>query len=307
MATSLTAASEHAEPRAAANPGFGKTLSDAFAGLGVALQAELDGAAAASRRRNSETLNRAVRRLRFARGEAGWSAALADAAISYASRVAVFTFEGGTVRLAAVRGVTTSEPLASSPLRPALAFAAAVETGEPVVALRSATEMPAHFAAMTGAAGIGRFHLFPIHARGRAAAALYADGDEAEVNAADLELLAAIAGPILDANSASSSRPPSWDDLTSHEKSFHLRAQRVARVKVAEIRLGHEAAVRQGRLESDLYRFLRIPIDAARGEFLREFIARDPSMPDYFHPELLRTLANDDEELLGPDYPGPLA
>jgi len=30
-------------------------------------------------------------------------------------------------------------------------------------------------------------------------------------------------------------------------------------------------------------------------------------MIDYFHVELVRTLANDDASMLGPDYPGPLA
>jgi hypothetical protein len=30
-------------------------------------------------------------------------------------------------------------------------------------------------------------------------------------------------------------------------------------------------------------------------------------MVDYIHVELLRTLANDDAELLGEDYPGPMA
>jgi hypothetical protein len=29
-------------------------------------------------------------------------------------------------------------------------------------------------------------------------------------------------------------------------------------------------------------------------------------MVDYFHIEAVRTLANDDESLLGPEYPGPL-
>jgi len=29
-------------------------------------------------------------------------------------------------------------------------------------------------------------------------------------------------------------------------------------------------------------------------------------MVDYLHLELLRTLANDDSDLLGKDYPGPL-
>ena len=305
MATSLSAATGNVDPNRS-NSAFGKVLADSFAGLSLTLQAEFERAVEASRRQTSETLNQTVRRLRNARGETGWSAALADAAMAHAARVAVFTFEGGMVRVAAVRGVEAAGPFVASPLRLASAFAAAVETGEPVVALRSASEMPAPFAAMTGATGQGRFHLFPIHARGRAAAALYADGEKSEVDAANLELIAGIAGPILDANSAGAARPPSWDELSFEEKSVHLRAQRIARVRVAEIRLGHHAAVRQGRAEGDLYRFLQNPIDTCREEFRREFIKERPSMPDYFHLELLRTLANDDEELLGPDYPGPL-
>ncbi len=280
-----------------ATPLAANTLADAFAALNAALQAEIGTAVEASQRRTSESLNQAVRRLRFARGEAQWSAALADAAMAYADRIAVFAFEGGMIRLSATRGIETGGPLTPSLLRSAPAFASAVETSEPVVALRSSSEMPAPFAALPGVFGPGRFHLFPIHSRGRAAAALYADG---QVDAANLELVAAIAGPILDANPVNASSPAS-------SKPADLRAQRIARVRVAELRLSQDAAVRQGRTERDLYRFLQTPIDAARDEFLREFITGDPSMPDYLHLEILRTLANGDEELLGPDYPGPLA
>lgn len=307
MATSLTAASDHAVPWAKAGAHFGKTLAGAFSGLGVALQAELESAVQASKRQTAETLNQATRRLRSVPGEARWSAALADAAAAFASRAAVFTFEGGNAYLSAARGLETAGPLAPSPLRSAPAFVSAVETGEPVVAMRAPSEMPAFFAAMTGAAGQGRFHLFPVRARGRVVAAIYADGEDDEVDAANLELLAAIAGPILDANSVSAARPPSWDDLPLQDKSVHLRAQRIVRVRVAEIRLNHDAAVRSGRLERDLYGALQSLIDASRDEFLREFAGGNPSMPDYFHLELLRTLANGDEELLGPEYPGPLA
>jgi hypothetical protein len=40
--------------------------------------------------------------------------------------------------------------------------------------------------------------------------------------------------------------------------------------------------------------------------FQQKFLSTSPSMVDYVHLELLRTLANNDAALFGPDYPGPL-
>ena len=88
---------------------------------------------------------------------------------------------------------------------------------------------------------------------------------------------------------------------------MHLGAQRFARVHVAELRLYRAAAVQTGRTQRDLYGALRQPIDAARARFREKFFAACPSMVDYLHLELLRTLANDDSELLGKEYPGPMA
>jgi hypothetical protein len=61
-----------------------------------------------------------------------------------------------------------------------------------------------------------------------------------------------------------------------------------------------------GRSRRNLYEALRDHIDAAREQFQRDFFARCPSMVDYLHVELVRTLANDDAELLGENYPGPM-
>jgi hypothetical protein len=73
------------------------------------------------------------------------------------------------------------------------------------------------------------------------------------------------------------------------------------------MRLYRAPAVKQGRLKRDIYGSLRADIDAARDAFRREFLSSSPTMVDYIHVELLRTLANDDAELLGEDYPGPMA
>jgi hypothetical protein len=94
--------------------------------------------------------------------------------------------------------------------------------------------------------------------------------------------------------------------LGADEERLHLRAQRFARVQVAEIRLYQADAVQAGRSRGNLYHSLRQPIDTAREKFRESYVSTCASMVDYFHLELVRTLANDDPEILGKDYPGPL-
>jgi hypothetical protein len=72
------------------------------------------------------------------------------------------------------------------------------------------------------------------------------------------------------------------------------------------MRLRHADAVRGGRARRDLYGALREPIEAARAKLRESFFGACPSMVDYLHLELVGTLANDDPELLGENYPGPL-
>ena len=98
----------------------------------------------------------------------------------------------------------------------------------------------------------------------------------------------------------------SWDNLSAAEKRIHLRARRFARVRVARWRRGDGTMVRAGRARGDLYGELKAQIDEARDGFHKEFIAGCPSMLDYLHLEMVHTLAHDDAELLGKDYPGPL-
>ena len=62
----------------------------------------------------------------------------------------------------------------------------------------------------------------------------------------------------------------------------------------------------QLRVEGDLYGRLREAIDAERESFRRRFMEQCTSPVDYLHQELVRTLANGDEALSGPDYPGPI-
>jgi hypothetical protein len=91
----------------------------------------------------------------------------------------------------------------------------------------------------------------------------------------------------------------------SHEEN-NLRAQRFARVRVAEIQLYHAAAMKNGRAAGNVYAALKTQMDAARDAYRAAFLTPANGTADYLHAEFVRTLANDDAALLGPAYPGPL-
>ena len=97
-----------------------------------------------------------------------------------------------------------------------------------------------------------------------------------------------------------------WRDLSRDAQHLHLAAQRFARVKVAEMRLEIPEAVRSGKEAHNIYRSLQPRIDAARESFREKHMSASPTMVDYLHLEMVRSLANDDADLLGPEYPGPL-
>jgi hypothetical protein len=97
--------------------------------------------------------------------------------------------------------------------------------------------------------------------------------------------------------------PVSPRDMTDD----HLRAQRFARVRVAEMSLYQGPSVKAGREARNIYSALKTQIDEARTGFQQQFLTEPRGIPDYLHQELILALAHNDASLLGPDYPGPLA
>jgi hypothetical protein len=230
--------------------------------VGWRLASEVDAAAPEIERRAragvTAQLNRSVRGLLAAED---WKAALVEAARPFASRVELFFVE--------------ELPLESAP-----AFRNAIESREPVVALRTPGELSAAIAAR----GAGpRCCLFPVVADGGVRAVLYAEGDAVDMNA--LEMLAVVAGAAY--------RQPR-DAAT---------ARQFARARVAEMVLYHNRAVRLGRERRDLYSTLQKEIDSAREAYAGKF----SSLEDHLHAELVETLANGDASALGENYPGPIS
>jgi hypothetical protein len=260
-------------------------------------------------------LNQIARRIRQAGSREELYVTLVDAAASFASGAALLVLEGETARAVKLRGVDEARAQALSapiPLSQAPALADAAGQREPVIASASASEVSAPLAAAAGDTPEARVAILPIVekpcAEGVRAPALLCAWGPTEMAA--LELMAQVASP---AWTATAAPPPEeverrrWEDLTDEERRIHLRAQRFASVKVAEIRLFEADAVQLGRARHNLYSVLQDPVDRARTEFREAFFTATNTMVDYLHLELVRTLANDDPEFMGRDYPGPLA
>jgi hypothetical protein len=274
------------------------------------LEVLFEGARDGARREQAEQLNQAVRRMRIAPDAEELCATLTDAAAHLAGGAMLFRVAGGTA---------TSDQI-EVPLADAPALAAAAGSQDPVIAAAMAGEVSAPLVELLSHAADTRVAIFPVVAGVRVAALVYCWG---AVQVAALELLAQAASavwsaipvspPMLAGIAAAPDRaavkaPPAavWQELPPAEQQIHLRAQRLARVQAAEIRLYHADVVQAGRNHRNLYEALRQPIDDARQAFRAQFFAGCPSMVDYLHLELTRTLANDDPDLLGSTYPGPL-
>jgi hypothetical protein len=88
------------------------------------------------------------------------------------------------------------------------------------------------------------------------------------------------------------------------ERKLHIDARRFARLLVSEIKLYNEQKVSEGRSENDLYDRLREYIDRSREMYDKRVKPEVAQSYDYFHHELVNTLAEGDAAKLGSAYPG---
>ncbi|MBA2525859.1 MAG: hypothetical protein H0V18_08775 [Pyrinomonadaceae bacterium] len=91
---------------------------------------------------------------------------------------------------------------------------------------------------------------------------------------------------------------------SEEEKRLHIDAQRFARLLVSEIKLYNEQKVADGREQNDLYERLREYIDRSREMYDKRVKPEVAQKFDYFHQELVTTLAVGDIAKLGTAYPG---
>ncbi|MGH9357018.1 MAG: hypothetical protein ACRD10_12875 [Terriglobia bacterium] len=103
----------------------------------------------------------------------------------------------------------------------------------------------------------------------------------------------------------SSDGVPEAPQSEESRRKFQREATRYARLLVSEIELYNRAQVEQGRANRDLYSRLKAQIDRSRRAYESRFRRAITSPRDYFHEELVRSLACDDIALLGPGYSPP--
>ncbi len=91
---------------------------------------------------------------------------------------------------------------------------------------------------------------------------------------------------------------------SDEERRHHNDARRFARLLVSEIKLYNEQKVTEGRSQNDLYARLREYIDRSREMYDKRVKPEVAQRYDYFHHELVNTLAEGDTAKLGSAYPG---
>ena len=93
--------------------------------------------------------------------------------------------------------------------------------------------------------------------------------------------------------------PPATSAMTQITDGVAAAARRTARLLVSEIRLFHEPAVNEGRRHRNLLARLAPEIEKARQAYNEQVPAGVRDNTDYFHQELIKTLAGGDAALLG--------
>ncbi|HEX6188820.1 MAG TPA: hypothetical protein VFZ40_12140 [Pyrinomonadaceae bacterium] len=93
-------------------------------------------------------------------------------------------------------------------------------------------------------------------------------------------------------------------EVNDEERRLHNDARRFARLLVSEIKLYNEQKVSEGRNQSDIYDRLREDIDRSRQMYDKRVAPPVAARHDYFHQELVNTLAEGDPAKLGGSYPG---
>jgi hypothetical protein len=114
----------------------------------------------------------------------------------------------------------------------------------------------------------------------------------AEVVSVPTAMAAAAAAPATDA----------FAHMSPEDAEVHRKAQRFARLLMDEIKLYNQAKVAEGRKHKDLYDRLKEDIDKSRSTYQKRYGNTVAASVDYLSNELIRSLAEDDASLLGPNF-----
>jgi hypothetical protein len=101
---------------------------------------------------------------------------------------------------------------------------------------------------------------------------------------------------------AAAPAPDAFAQMSVADADVHRKAQRFARLLMDEIKLYNQAKVAEGRKKKDLYDRLKEDIDKSRNTYNKRYGNTAAAGADYLTQELIRSLAEDDVTLLGPNF-----
>jgi hypothetical protein len=101
---------------------------------------------------------------------------------------------------------------------------------------------------------------------------------------------------------AAAPAPDAFAQLSVADADTHRKAQRFARLLMDEVKLYNQAKVAEGRKHKDLYDRLKEDIDKSRNTYNKRYGGTAAATADYLNQELVRSLAEDDVTLLGPNF-----
>jgi hypothetical protein len=115
--------------------------------------------------------------------------------------------------------------------------------------------------------------------------------------------VASAAAPAAMASAAAAApAPDTFAQMSVEDADVHRKAQRFARLLMDEVKLYNQVKVTEGRKKRDLYDRLKEDIDKSRNTYNKRYGSTAAASADYLNQELIRSLAEDDVTLLGPNF-----
>ncbi len=108
--------------------------------------------------------------------------------------------------------------------------------------------------------------------------------------------------PVGSAGAAAAPAADPFAQMSPEDADTHRKAQRFARLLMDEVKLYNQAKVAEGRKNKDLYDRLKEDIEKSRATYNKRYGSTAAASADYFNNEVVRSLAEDDASLLGPNF-----
>ena len=105
------------------------------------------------------------------------------------------------------------------------------------------------------------------------------------------------------AETAAAPQSPAFASLSPEDQDVHTKARRFARLLVDEIKLYNKDKVAEARRNKDLYNRLQEAIEKSQTTYQKRYGNSVAASANYFEREIIKSLAEDDPSLMGPNFP----